>query len=235
MLKKLLPALLLIVMWTGVAQALSLRVGDYQMEWAILHSPVSSDLPDLEAGTISIRVQSAAGSGACPPTSAYVVFDAPASRVMGGTTTWCIRSDGSFENTPPGPTTGSWFQYTDTVAIIEVEQGSKSNDKVMAVARFQEVGTLKVFITQPRAGETVSGTVWVVMWVDGTSGTSNVFTVSVNGTPVISQNAGSSHGPVTLPWNSQSVANGVHTIGAEVRDATGNSGKTSITVTVANP
>jgi hypothetical protein len=153
---------------------------------------------------------------------------------MGGTTTWCIRSDGSFDGSA-GTAVGSWFQYVPDVAIIETEQGSKANDKVMAVARFQEIGTLKVFITQPRPGETVSGTVWVVMWVDGTSGTSNVFTVSVNGTPVISQNAGSSHGPVTLPWNSKSVANGVHTIRADVRDANGNSGSTSITVTVNNP
>jgi len=30
---------------------------------------------------------------------------------------------------------GSWNQYNDTHAIIEVEQGSHANDKVMAVRR----------------------------------------------------------------------------------------------------
>ena len=51
----------------------------------------------------------------------------------------------------------------------------------------KEQAPLQVFITQPKAGATVSGTVWVVMWVEGTSGASNVFTLSADGKQVGSQ------------------------------------------------
>jgi len=55
-----------------------------------------------------------------------------------------------------------WFlnQYNDTHAIIEVEQGSHANDKVMAVAVRETPppppSPIKVFITQPKTGATVS-------------------------------------------------------------------------------
>ncbi|PYM84417.1 MAG: hypothetical protein DME13_12865, partial [Candidatus Rokuibacteriota bacterium] len=93
--------------------------------------------------------------------------------------------------------------------------------------------TLKVFITQPRNNDTVSGTAWVVIWVEGTSGSSNVFTLSADGKQVGTQTT-SSRGPVTLPWDTRSVINGTHTLTATVRDAQGNTGTASITVIVRN-
>jgi hypothetical protein len=96
---------------------------------------------------------------------------------------------------------------------------------------------VKVFITQPKAGATVSGTVWVVLWAEGTSGSSNVFTLSVDG-KIINSATSSSRGPVTIPWftvNNPNALNGTHTLGASVRDATGKTGSTSITVIVNNP
>ena len=97
---------------------------------------------------------------------------------------------------------------------------------------------LKVFITQPKAGATVSGTVWVVLWVEGTSGASNAFTLSADGTQIGSQTT-SSRGPVTIAWPTKPVgatpiANGTHTLMGTVRDATGNTGTTSITVILNN-
>jgi hypothetical protein len=244
MLKTLLPALLMVLMTSGLASAQPPQPGDYELDWAILHSPVSSDLPTLEAGTVAIRLEDAAGR--CPrPTSVFIVLNAPASHIQGGTVTWCLTADGAFEESPSGPIfSGSWFQYTESHAIIRLEQGSRSNDQVMAVA-VREIspppppppGELKVFITQPKAGSTVSGTVWVVMWVEGTSGSSNVFTLSVDG-KVIRSETTSSRGPVTIPWftvNNPDAANGTHTLTGSVRDATGKSGSTSITVIVNNP
>ena len=97
---------------------------------------------------------------------------------------------------------------------------------------------VKVFITQPRAGTTVGGTVWVVLWAEGTSGSSNVFMLSVDGRQVASETT-SSRGPVTLPWPTRPVGgtpvpNGTHTLTGTVRDATGNAGTTSITVILQN-
>jgi hypothetical protein len=237
MVKKLLLAVTLVLLSTGLASAQTIQIGDYEMDWAILHNPVSSDLPTLEAGTASIRLQSAAGLGACPPTSAYVVFDAPASSAMGGTTTWCIKSDGTFDGSA-GVFSGSWNQYTSTHAIIQVEQGSRANDRVMAVAVLQTAppppppSPVKVFITNPKNGASVSGTVWVVIWAEGVTGSSNVFTLRVDGTQIASHNAGSSRGPVSIPWNTASVAKGTHTLRADVTDAGGHTGSASITVIV---
>jgi hypothetical protein len=98
---------------------------------------------------------------------------------------------------------------------------------------------LKVFITQPKAGATVSGTAWVTLWVEGTIGTSNVFTLSADGKQIGGQTATSARGPVTFAWPTKPVGttpvpNGTHTLTGTVRDATGNTGTTSITVIVNN-
>jgi hypothetical protein len=124
MLRKLLLAVMMMLLSAGVASALSPQVGDYQLDWAILHNPVSSDQPTLEAETWNIKLENAAGTGFCPPTSAFVVRVAPASSIMGGSTTWCIKSDGAFD-TSASFQTGRWLQYTETHAIIHVEQGSR--------------------------------------------------------------------------------------------------------------
>ncbi|HET7340911.1 MAG TPA: Ig-like domain-containing protein [Methylomirabilota bacterium] len=95
------------------------------------------------------------------------------------------------------------------------------------------VGTLNVAITQPTGGAVVNGTAWVVMWVSGASGASNTFTLSVDGQTVATQTV-SVAGPVTLPWVTTGSANGTHTVTAGVKDATGNTGATAVTVTVSN-
>ena len=96
----------------------------------------------------------------------------------------------------------------------------------------------KAFITQPKGGATVSGTVWVVLWAEGTTGASNVFTLSTDGKQVGSLTT-SSGGPVTIPWVTKPVGatpvpNGTHTLTGTVRDATGITGTTSITVNLKN-
>ena len=93
-------------------------------------------------------------------------------------------------------------------------------------------GTLRVFLTSPTAGASVSGVVWANIWLDGASGSANVYTLLVDGASVITQTDPGVH--VTLPWTTTGAANGSHTLSATVRDATGNTGSTSITVTVGN-
>ena len=74
---------------------------------------------------------------------------------------------------------------------------------------------------------------WVVLWVEGISGSANVFTLSADGRQV-STHTTSARGPVTLPWNTTSVPNGAHTLTATIRDAAGNTGSVSLSVLVRN-
>ena len=69
--------------------------------------------------------------------------------------------------------------------------------------------TLRVFITNPAVNAIVSGTTWVDVWVEGVSGTANVFTLSVGGTVVASATDAGRH--VTLPWDTTRTANGART------------------------
>jgi hypothetical protein len=94
-------------------------------------------------------------------------------------------------------------------------------------------GTLQVFVTQPQSGSTVNGTAWIVVWLSGAQGTANVYTVGVNGQTVATQTT-SSTGPVSLPWATTSTPNGAQTVQVSVRDASGNAGTATVTVTVAN-
>jgi len=92
--------------------------------------------------------------------------------------------------------------------------------------------TLSVFITSPAAGATVSGIVWVNIWVEGVSGSANVFTLSVGGTVIGSATSSARH--VTLPWDTAQTPNGVRTLVAQVRDAANNGGQDTRAVTVQN-
>ena len=80
-------------------------------------------------------------------------------------------------------------------------------------------GTLQVSLTSPGAGSTVSGTVWVNVWVQGTAAGARAFTMTVDGTTVWSESSTDSH--VTLPWVTTSTPNGARTLLVTVRDAAG--------------
>jgi len=93
-------------------------------------------------------------------------------------------------------------------------------------------GTLSIAFTAPGEGATVTGTVWMVIWVNGASGSSNTFTVSVGSTLIRTQTTGGAN--VSIPWDTIGFANGPQTINVTVRDATGNTGSGARSVTVAN-
>ncbi len=93
--------------------------------------------------------------------------------------------------------------------------------------------TLRVSITQPSSGATVSGVPWAVMWVEGQSGSSNTFTLTLAGQTMGTTTTGSS-GPISMPYDTRTVANGSQPLTASVRDAAGNAGSTTITVSVNN-
>jgi hypothetical protein len=90
-----------------------------------------------------------------------------------------------------------------------------------------------VFITQPDNAQVVRGTSWVVLWAEGTTGSSNIFTLKVDGATVGTYTT-PNRGPVTIPWNTKTKPNGNHTLSGSVRDASGKVISTSITVNVRN-
>jgi len=94
-------------------------------------------------------------------------------------------------------------------------------------------GTLTVAITTPSPGATVSGTVWVTIWVDGAAAGTRTYTMTVGGAQVWNESNGDR--PATLPWVTTNGTNGTKTLVVTVRDSAGATGTASVTVTVANP
>src|SRR4030095_3584167 len=86
-----------------------------------------------------------------------------------------------------------------------------------------------VSITSPANGETVSGTIDVLVSASDNVGVKSV-SLSVDGT-VVGSNINS---PFTNSWNSGAVANGTHTLGVTATDGAGNKATSSIQVTVNN-
>jgi hypothetical protein len=145
---------------------------------------------------------------------------------------YCVSASGSISGSRSDPAQGQWTLFPDGKYLVEMEYGGATFEggdplpaKLTGVATF--ISPVKAFITQPRAGTTASGTVWVVMWAEGTTGSANVFTLSADGQQIGSQTT-SSHGPVTIPWNTTGVAKGAHTLTADVLDAAGNTGSTTL-------
>jgi len=112
---------------------------------------------------------------------------------------------------------------TTTVSVI-VQNG--------AAAPSPRAGAPSVFITSPLRGVTVSGTVWVNIWVERAATGAKSFTLRAGGATVGSANDPGVH--VTLPWNTAATPNGATTLSATVQDASGASGSISLPVTVAN-
>jgi len=72
----------------------------------------------------------------------------------------------------------------------------------------------------------------VDVWVEGMSGSANVFTLSVGGVVVASATDSGPH--VTLAWDTTRTPNGPRILTAQVRDAANNGGQDTRAVTVQN-
>jgi hypothetical protein len=94
-------------------------------------------------------------------------------------------------------------------------------------------GTLKVFITQPTAGTTVSNTAWAVMWLEGSIAASKTYTLTLGGKAMGSTTT-SSNGPVSMPYDTKMVVDGSQPLMATVKDSSSNTGGSTTNVTVKN-
>jgi hypothetical protein len=91
---------------------------------------------------------------------------------------------------------------------------------------------LKVVFTSPAAGALVGRDVTVNVWVEGASGSSNAFTLTVDGRVLGTQTVSGAH--VWFVWPTRGLTNGIHTLAATVKDATGTTGSASLPVRVSN-
>jgi hypothetical protein len=121
--------------------------------------------------------------------------------------------------------------HTLSLTLTDSAGGSASATIGVTVSNASS-GTLRVAITTPSAGSTVSGTVWVNIWVDGAAAGSKAYTMTVGSSTVWAQSSTAAH--VALPWITTDTPNGPQTLVASVRDAGGNTGSGSVSVTVQN-
>jgi hypothetical protein len=94
-------------------------------------------------------------------------------------------------------------------------------------------GTLRVFVTQPTGGATVSNTAWAVMWLEGSTAATKTYSLSLGGKPMGSTTT-ASNGPVSMPYDTKMVVDGTQPLVATVRDSSSNSGASTVNVSVKN-
>ena len=124
--------------------------------------------------------------------------------------------------------------HTLSLTVTDTAGGSATATRSVTINNVTPppaTGTIKVYITQPTGG-TVSGTQWVVIWLDNAAAGNKTYTFSANGTTVATGTT--SDRPASLPWNTASGPNGTTTLTVNVKDASGNTGSGSVSVWVAN-
>jgi hypothetical protein len=154
---------------------------------------------------------------------------------------------GTITSTSSGPVSVPWNTrsvpdgsrvLTATVRDEAGKTGSKNvtvtvRNGASTVSTPPPSGTLQVSVTQPLPTGIVHGITSVVMWVEGSSGSSNTFTLAAEGKTVGTQTV-AARGPVTIPWDTRTTVNGTRTLTATVRDATGKTAHTTVSVVVKN-
>jgi hypothetical protein len=93
--------------------------------------------------------------------------------------------------------------------------------------------SLKLEITYPKPGATVTGAPVAVLWLSGTTSTSNTFVVMLDGVEV-GRTTTANRGPVAVGFDTRKAPNGQQTLVARATDAAGKTGTVQLGVTVAN-
>ena len=209
-------------------------------------------------GTLSVNIQNA-GGGPAPLTAS---FTAPAqgASVSGNVTVgmsetgasgtpiaFTLAVDGTQVFATSGSAaTASFTWNTTTVADgvhtlgVTVRDGAgrtatatRSVSVANAAPPPPPPGAISVYITEPRSGSTVRGTVWFTIWIENAASGSKTYTLTEGGR-TLGTTTTTSNGPVSMPWVTTTADNGTRTPTVGVRDSAGATGAGSISVTVAN-
>ncbi len=116
-------------------------------------------------------------------------------------------------------------------ALAQTEVQSDMNTPISSAPPPSDTTNPTVTLTAPASGATVSGTVTVSASASDNVGVAGVQFKLDGG----NLNAEDTTAPYTMSWNTQTVANGSHTLSAVARDAASNTGTaTNVPVTVSN-
>ena len=175
------------------------------------------------SGTVTVGMSAGGGS----PAYTYT-FRVDGTQVFTQTTT---ATTTSFAWNTAGTSNGT---HTLGLTVTDSAGASATASRTVTVSN-GSTGALRLAMTSPKPGATVSGTTWAVLWLESPEATAPyTYTLSVAGQTVWTQ-ASSSRGPVSLPWETQKTPSGPQTLTATVRDASGRTGSVAVTVTVQNP
>jgi hypothetical protein len=169
------------------------------------------------SGTVNVAM--AASGGTAPYTYTLTINGTQASSGAANTFSWNTTAvaDGNYA----------------LALTVRDNAGRTATANISVTVQNRAAGTISVFITQPANGATVSGTAWVVIWIQNAAAGTKTFTLTAAGATVGTTND-TSNGPITMPWVTTSTPNGQTTVTASVRDAANNTGSGSITVNVQN-
>jgi len=129
----------------------------------------------------------------------------------------------------PGSVTFTRPGTYDVSLTITDNQGATDPSPPVRVVIVRSA-TLTTAFTSPAAGAIVKGTVTVGMSASGASGASTTFTLTLDDSRIFSTTTGST--TQSFAWNTAAVANGAHTLGLTVRDASGATAMATRSVTV---
>src|SRR5436190_7035044 len=201
------------------------------------------------------------GTGGTPtPSNPTVAFSAPASNAtLSSTATISLAASGgsgtgytysltvgsTTTTTVPGTgPTYSWDTktvpnggHTLTATATDPMGGTGTATQTVTVSNTvtppPTTGALKVFVTQPTGGTTVSSTGWATMWLEGSTAPTKTYTLTLGGKAMGSTTT-ASNGPVSMPFDTKMVVDGTQPLVATVKDSSNSTGGSTVNVTVKN-
>jgi hypothetical protein len=118
------------------------------------------------------------------------------------------------------------------VTVTDSAGGTSAASRKVTVVN-TVAGTLQVKITAPAPRTVLRGVAEVTVWLEGTTGTSNTYTVLLGGKQVASLTT-ASRGPVRISFPTTVVADGSRLLAVRAQDAAGRTSRKSISVVVRN-
>jgi large repetitive protein len=171
---------------------------------------------------VPVSISATGGNGT---TYTYALqIDGAAVTVSGPSYSWDTTKVANGTHTLTATATDSRGQSGTATSTVTVSNGTTTPPPS---------GTLKLAVTQPKPTTTVSGTAWAVMWLEGSTSTSNTYSLTLGGKPMGSLTT-ASRGPVSVPYDTRMVADGTQALVASVKDMTGKVGTTSVNVVTSN-